>query len=150
MATAIALAALVTGAALLAACGGSSGGAASPSASAAASAAGSAPFAGSPEKAVVAYWALVDAGDHAGLEAVCVPGSPAALSAFSDGIERARLLQTKLVRRDPGSALVQADVRVVPAGEVTPWGEPGAHTLFISLTKAPGGGWLVASCGTSP
>ena len=140
MATAFALAAMLAGAALLAACGGSSGGAASPSASSAAAAPGSAPLAGSPKEAVAAYWALVDTGDYDALRAACTPGSPAALTAASDDIERARLLRVARVRRAPGGAQVQADVRIVPAGAATPWGEPGTHTLFVDLAVAPGGG----------
>ena len=136
---------VVAGAALLAACGGSAGGAPSP----AAAAPGSRPFVGSPAAAVTAYWALVDAGDYAGLRAACAPGSTAALTPASDDIERARLLRVARVRRASGGAQVQADVRIVPAGEATPWGEAGTHTLFIDLAEAPGG-WLVTSWGTSP
>jgi hypothetical protein len=149
-ATAIALAVAVTGAALLAACGGSSGGAASPSASRSTAAPGSRPLTGSPTQAVAAYWTLVDAGDYQGLKAACSPGSAAALTAATDDIERARLLRVARVRRQPGGAQVEADVRIVPAGQTTPWGAPGAHTLFVNLAEAPGGGWLVTSWGTSP
>jgi hypothetical protein len=150
LATAIALAMALTGAALLAACAGSSGGAASPSASPATTAPGSRPLVGSPKQAVAAYWALVNAGDYQGLKAVCSPGSTAALTAASDDIERARLLRVARVRRRPGGAQVEADVRIVPAGQATPWGAPGAHTLFVNLAETPGGGWLVTSWGTSP
>ena len=153
------IAAFLAGAALLAACGGSSGGAPSPAVSAsaassagAASAAapGSEPFAGSPQQAVAAYWALVDAGDYGGLRAACTPGSAAALTAASSDIERARVVRVARVRREPGGAQVPADVRIVPAGETTPWGDPGTHTLFMKLTGSTSGGWLVASWGTSP
>ncbi len=137
---------VVAGAALLAACDGSAGGAPSPSAAAP----GSRPFVGSPAAAATAYWALVDAGDYAGLRAACAPGSTAALTPASDYIERARLLRVARVRRASGGAQVQADVRIVPAGEATPWGEAGTHTLFVDLAEAPGGGWLVTSWGTSP
>jgi hypothetical protein len=153
------IAALPAGAALLAACGGSSGGAASPtltasaapSASAASTPApGTQPFTGSPQQAVAAYWALVDAGDYGGLGAACTPGSAAALTAASSDIRHARVVRVARVRREPGGAQVQADVRIVPRGETTPWGAPGTHTLFVRLTGSTSGGWLVASWGTSP
>ena len=147
--TAIALALAVIGVALLAACGGSSGGATSPSASSATTAPGGRPLTGSPEQAVAAYWALVDAGDYQALKAACSPGSAAALTAATDDIARARLLRVARVRRQPGGAQVQADVRIVPAGQATPWGAPGTHTLFVNLAEVSGG-WLVTSWGTSP
>ena len=159
VAAALLIAVLPAGAALLAACGGSSGGARSPAVSASAApsagaastpAPGSEPFAGSPQQAVTAYWALVDAGDYGGLGAACTPGSAAALTAASSGIKRARVVRVARVRREPGGAQVQADVRIVPAGEATPWGESGMHTLFVKLTGSASGGWLVASWGTSP
>ncbi len=137
---------VVAGAALLAACGSPADGAPSPSAAAA----GGKPFVGSPAAAVTAYWALVDAGDYAGLRAACAPGSAAALTPASDDIGRARLLRVARVRRALGGVRVQADVRIVPAREATPWGEAGTHTLFVSLAEAPSGGWLVTSWGTSP
>lgn len=99
---------------------------------------------------MAAYWSLVDADDYPGLSAACAPGSAAALTPASDDIERARLLRVASVRREAGGAQVQADVRIVPAGQTTPWGGSGTRTLFVDLTKAPGGGWLVASWGTSP
>ena len=154
----LAVATVLAGAALLAACGGSSG-AASPSGSASAAsplsptsspAAGNKPLEGSPEQAVAAYWALVDAGDYAGLRAACTPGSAAALTAASSDIRRARVVRVARVRREPGGAQVQADVRVVPASAATPWGGTGTHTLFVKLTESAGSGWLVASWATSP
>ena len=42
------------------------------------------------------------------------------------------------VRRQSGGAQVQADVRIVPAGQATPWGAPGTHTLFVNLAEVPG------------
>ena len=97
LAAGLVVTAVLAGAALLAACGGSSGGAppppaspgAAPSTSAAPTAAapGSRPFAGSPAQAVAAYWALVDAGDYAGLRAACTPDSAAALTR---GVQRHR------------------------------------------------------------
>jgi hypothetical protein len=148
-AAALLVAAVFAGAALLSACGGSSGGAPSPSASSAAAVPGSTPFPGSPKEAAAAYWALVDADDYAGLSGACTPGSSAALTAASDDIAHARLLRVARVRRESGGAQVQADVRIDPSDATTPWGEPGAHTLFVDLTEADGG-WLVSSWGTSP
>jgi hypothetical protein len=138
--------AVVVAAALLTACGSSAGGTPSPSAASP----GGKPFVGSPAAATAAYWALVDAGDYAGLRAACAPGSAAALTPASDDIERARLLRVARVRRASGGAQVEAEVRIVPAGEATPWGETGTHTLFVDLAEAPGGGWLVTSWGTGP
>jgi hypothetical protein len=75
---------------------------------------------------------------------------PAALAAASSDIRRARVLRVARVRREPGGAQVQVDVRIVPTGMTTPWGAPGTHTLFVKLTGSASGGWLVASWGTSP
>jgi hypothetical protein len=121
----------------------------SPASSASPPAPGSSPLAGSPEQAVAAYWTLVDKDAHERLAAVCVPGSPAAVTRADDDIARVRLLRVTRVTRDADGAQVQVDVRVTPAGEVTPWGAAGRHTLFVQLLKS-GSGWLVASWGTSP
>jgi len=153
------VAAALTGAALVAACGGSSGDAPSPAVSTSAApaasaastpAAGGKALTGSPRQAVSAYWALVDAGDYAALRGACTPGSSAALTAAFSDIKRARVVRVARVRHEPGGAQVQADVRIVPAGEATPWGDPGTHTMFMKLTGSTSGGWLVASWGTSP
>ena len=154
--TALLLAAMV-GAALLAACGGSSGdasvvpspGASSPAPATSADPSGT-PLTGTPRQAVAKFWELVDADDYAALAAATVPGAPGLPTAENDDIESVELLRTPRVERQPGIALVQVDVRVVPADAATPWGEPGRHTLFVRLLEQAPGTWLVAGWGTSP
>ena len=147
LASSLVLAAM--GAASLAACGASSTGAASsPAAVAATPAPGSAPLAGTPEAAVAAYWRMVDADDYAGIVAASAPG--AAVAPATDDIGSVELLRVTRVQRTSGGAKVEVDVRIVPATEVTPWGEAGRHTLFVDLAKAQDGAWLVAGWGSSP
>lgn len=151
-------AALLAGpAALLGACG-SSGGASSTEPSPAASypasspsgSPGSSPLAGTPKQAVETFWRLVDADAYQALAAATTPGSPALVTAEGDDIDSVALLRVTRVERQPGSALVQVDVRVVPLSDATPWGEPGRHTLFVKLLEQAPGAWLVAGWGTSP
>ncbi|NLE21482.1 MAG: hypothetical protein GX624_01680 [Actinobacteria bacterium] len=144
-------------AALLAACGGSTGGSSGASPAAASSpdspgaaSAGSEPLAGTPEEAVREFWRLVDTDAFDALAAASVPGSSDVPTAATDDIDRVRVLGVGPVDRQPGSAVVQVDVRIVPVGETTPWGEPGRHTLFVRLHEQAAGGWLVAGWGTSP
>jgi hypothetical protein len=144
------------GAAPLAACGGSSAGgvlSATPSGSSSSGPAaglGSTPLAGTPKQAVAAFWRLVDADDYTTLAAATAPGSAALVTAQNDDIERVELLDVARVERGPGSALVQVDVRVVPAGPSTPWGDTGRHTLFVRLVEQAPDEWLVSGWGTSP
>jgi hypothetical protein len=141
---------IVMGAALLAACGGSSTGASEPPSAAATPEPASSPLPGTPEEATVAFWRMVDADDYAGLTAAAAPGVTAAVTAATDDMAQATLLRVIRVERQPGGgAQVEADVRIVPSGQVTPWGEAGEHTLFVDLAEAPGG-WLVTGWGTSP
>jgi hypothetical protein len=142
---------LVVAVTALGACGGPSAGAASsPPAVAALPSPGSVPLPGTPGQAVAAYWRMVDADDYAGLAAVSAPGAAAAIAAGGDDIAHVELLRVAGVRRAPRAARVEVDVRIVPAGEATPWGPAGPHTLFVDLAETPGGGWLVAGWGTSP
>jgi hypothetical protein len=146
----------VAAAALLAACGGSSGGStAEPSARTSAGASlapspGSSPLAGTPQQAVETFWQLVDADAYGALAAAGAPGTPGLPTAESDDIESVELLRVARIDRQPGSALVQVDVRVEPASAVTPWGAPGRHTLFVRLLEQAPGEWLVTGWGTSP
>ncbi len=136
-------------AAELAACGGSSTGGSSSPAASATPAPGSAPLAGSPEAAVAAYWEMVDADDYDGIAAASAPGA-AAVTPAADDIGSVELLRVTRVQGTPGGTRVEVDVRIVPATEVTPWGEAGEHTLFVDLAETPDGAWLVAGWGTSP
>ena len=149
--------AAVVGAALLAACGGSPGGASAPPSPGATAPAPSgsaspdgAPLTGTPQQAVATFWRLVDADDYAALAAATAPGAPRLPTAENDDIESVELLRVSRVERQQGVALVQVDVRVVPASATTPWGGPGRHTLFVKLLERAPGKWLVAGWGTSP
>lgn len=144
-------------AALLAACGGSAGGASGASPAAASSPAspppaspGSEPLAGAPAEAVGEFWRLVDADAYDALAAASIPGSSGVPTAATDDIDRVRVLSVGHVDRQQGSAVVEVDVRVVPMGAATPWGEPGRHTLFVRLLEQAAGRWLVTGWGTSP
>lgn len=147
-----ALVAVIAAAAALAACGSSPGDAASGGPSAVSSPASPAPkpLAGTPRQAVEAFWRLVDADAYDTLAAASRPGSSGLLTAAGDDIAEAELLRIVRVDRQPGSVVVQADVRIIPEGDVTPWGEPGRHTLFVELIEQTPGEWLVAGWGTSP
>jgi hypothetical protein len=154
--------AAVAVAALLAACGGSSGttvaepctaassaGASSPASSPSASP-GGAPLTGTPKEAIEEFWRLVDADAYGALASAAASGASGLPTAESDDIESVELLRVVRVDRQPGSALVQVDVRVIPASAATPWGAPGRHTLFVKLLEQAPGEWLVAGWSTSP
>jgi hypothetical protein len=152
------LVAAMAAAALLAACDGSSGGgtaaepaadSSSPVASPSASP-GAAPLSGTPRQATEAFWRLVDADAYGALAAAAAPGASGLPTAENDDIESVDLLRVVRVERQPGSALVQVDVRVVAASAATPWGAPGRHTLFVKLLERAPGEWLVAGWSTSP
>jgi hypothetical protein len=154
LSTAAAVAVLLgASAAVLAACGGGSGGAVaapSPPAPSPPVSPGSTPLTGTPKEAVKTFWRLMDADAYEALAAATAPGSPTRITAEADDIESVALLHVGRVERQPGSALVQVDVRVVPASDITPWGEPGRHTLFVRLIRQAPGEWLVSGWGTSP
>lgn len=148
------LVAFVAVAGAAAACGGSSPPPvpASPSATA-----GSGPLPGDVRAAAAAYWQLIDAGDYAAIAAAGVPGEPPSATAATDDIAHARLMRVDRVTRNATSAtddtLAEVLVYIEPqavSGQPTPWGDPGEHTLFMYLQKAPQGGWLVRSWGTGP
>ena len=146
----------LAGAALLAACGGSSGAAAAPTAGAsspapsATASAGGSPLTGTAKEAVAEFWRLVDADAFEALAAAAAPGATGLPTEQSDDIEQVELLRVVQVERQPGSALAQVDVRVVPTGDSTPWGAPGRHTLFVRLLEQRRDEWLVGGWGTSP
>jgi len=147
----LALAVVVAGAG---ACGGSSDlPNASPSST---STTGTTPLAGTLRAAAAEYWRLIDADDFAAVAAAGVPGEAFSAMAATDDIAHVRLMRAKTLSRGadgPGSALVRVDLYIDPVnkvGQPTPWGDAGEHQLFMSMRKAPQGGWLVKSWNTSP
>ena len=162
LATTIALAAVVAGAVLLAACGGSSGGSpvSSPAASALPTPLPSPSITtGAPPAAAVdvvrEFWTMVDDGRLADAKRSLVASGSPILGWTGGDIAAAHFV--RVVPRSVGAAPVKGAtvefsviVWIDPGAQSSPWGAAGEHQLFEHLVRMSDGTWRMWDSGTGP
>jgi hypothetical protein len=99
------------------------------------------------------FWTLIGEGRvQEARNFVIAPGSPL-LDWTGDDIAAARLVRVlhgSIVAPTDGATMTfAADVWIRPSG-VTPWGEVGKHTLFMSVVRMSDGSWRAWAVNTSP
>jgi hypothetical protein len=100
------------------------------------------------------FWTQVGEGNiQEAREFTIAPGSPL-LDWTGDDIAEAKLvgvLPDNVVSPLDGATITfGADVWVKPSEGPTPWGDPGNHTLFMSVVRMSDGSWRMWDVNTSP